>query len=456
MLNLIVVSASSLAVLYFYKSDRKIGLALPGFLMVPLFSIKDSLGSLLTIFSNKGNSTNVTGTFSYIRGVIFATLLGGILLFLLTNADPIFDHLTSSVFKDFGERVITSLILFVLLIALAATVIKDRFQEQVEKAIQNLHERFNELTIVLGAVLLLFAAFLIVQFHYLFSNVSIESLSELGINSQTYSEYIRKGFFELLIVIVIVGALITFTLRFLHSLKNKQLLTLKLLTGGILIETGFIIASSVQRLNLYAASHGLTRARIYGFIFLVWLAANLIILFTRVFKEFKPKIIFWSFFITTLFTLTLTNLINIDGLIATKYRPSVNKETDYFYLVNISSDAYPAWKDAIEESTKVIAQLENDTEIDTEDNRKLFWANTTLNVLQGQVNYLRHRYDKNRPWQSFRVSEYQAFRDIKQNEEVYNKIPFFIDKANMINSTLSDDVRYGTQIDRSLNPPLLR
>lgn len=455
-LNLVVILFSSFASLYFYKSDNRIEPILPKFLIVPLLSLKDSAGSLFSIFGNKENSSSVTGVYSYIRGFIFAVLLGGVLLALLINADPIFGHMASSALENIGERVIISIFLFLMLIAFAVTVIKDRFKEQAENIIQNLHERFNELTIVLGAIVLLFAAFLVVQFRYLFSNVSIESLSEIGINSETYSEYVRKGFFELLIVILIVGGLVAFTLRFLHSLKGSKLLILRFLTAGIILETGFIIASSVQRLSLYAGSHGLTRARIYGLIFLVWLSVSLVLLLIRTFKEFKPKLVFWSFFTTTLLILFITNIINIDGIIATKYRPSVNQEIDYFYLASISSDTHPAWKDAITQSSEIITQLEGDEEIDSEENRKLFWARFTLNTLQWQVNNLKDKYDKNASWQSFKWSEYQAYRDIDQNEEIYKKLPTLIEKANLINNSISDEVRYGTQIDRSLNPPLLR
>src|SRR4029453_18871789 len=54
---------------------------------------------------------------------------------------------------------------------------------------------FTESTIVLGSVVILFLAFVIVQFQYFFggqANISIEGY--------TYSEYARKGFGELVTV----------------------------------------------------------------------------------------------------------------------------------------------------------------------------------------------------------------------------------------------------------------
>jgi hypothetical protein len=54
---------------------------------------------------------------------------------------------------------------------------------------------FTESTIVLGSVVLLFVAFVVIQFQYFFGGQT-----NIGIEGYTYSEYARKGFGELVTV----------------------------------------------------------------------------------------------------------------------------------------------------------------------------------------------------------------------------------------------------------------
>ena len=51
------------------------------------------------------------------------------------------------------------------------------------------------------------------------------------------------------------------------------------------------------RFVLYADAYGLTRARVFGFIFLIWLSIILIIFLFRIFGELKQKWLFTSTFI---------------------------------------------------------------------------------------------------------------------------------------------------------------
>ena len=51
----------------------------------------------------------------------------------------------------------------------------------------------------------LFAFFLIIQLKYLFLHVEESDLKNLGINIATYSEYVRQGFFQLLIAATIAA-----------------------------------------------------------------------------------------------------------------------------------------------------------------------------------------------------------------------------------------------------------
>ena len=72
---------------------------------------------------------------------------------------------------------------------------------------------FTEASIILGSILLLFGAFVLIQFQYFFSgqaNISLEGF--------TYSEYARRGFGEL----VAVAALSLLTFQVLSVITMRQ------------------------------------------------------------------------------------------------------------------------------------------------------------------------------------------------------------------------------------------
>ncbi len=213
----------------------------------------------------------------------------------------------------------------------------------------------------------MFGLFILVQFQYLFSRVDENQLHQIGLSSITYSEYVRRGFFELLIASAIVVGIISYVLHLLKHINSQLKAFVQGLSGIVLIETGVILLSDVQRIQLYAAEHGLTRARIFGFIFLVYLAALLAILLVNVWRRLDQKYQFLSLTLVSLIALLSLSFINIDGLIATQYKPTVNKEIDYVYITSLSADAIDGWSRAFIESQQTVNQLENIPKLSGED-----------------------------------------------------------------------------------------
>ena len=77
----------------------------------------------------------------------------------------------------------------------AASKSRDEKLIGVEKPLVAPFLGFTEAAIVLGAVVVLFAAFVLVQFQYFFGGETF-----LGVQGYTYSEYARRGFGELVAV----------------------------------------------------------------------------------------------------------------------------------------------------------------------------------------------------------------------------------------------------------------
>ncbi|MBI2599610.1 DUF4173 domain-containing protein, partial [Candidatus Daviesbacteria bacterium] len=447
---------SSFVAIYFYKFSGHFSFRIPNFISVPLIVIDNFVKSFINLFRHNtwsSQSLENDKTSSLIKGLVIAVPIVASLLFLLVRADPIFGKLTQDIMKNVGERTIVSLVIFIVMFTFGIIKILEKVTE--EKVSEIAKGKSHELIVITGSVLFLFAVFISVQFRYLFLGVEERELSQLGITSLTYSEYVRRGFFELLIASTISSGVIVYALKYLHFLTDRQKPLVQIFTAVCTVETGLILLSAVKRVALYADAHGLTRARVFGFVFLIWLAVLLTIFLIRVFKQWRKEKFFTSVLISTFLILLSVNLINIDGLIATKYRPTVNEEIDYYYLTNLSTDAVESWIPAILDSERIISQLEKNAVITPEDNRKLYWAKRPVGKIKERVDYLNKKYEVINQWQSFNLAEYHSFKAIKENKDIFSKIAPLLDKANQLQARVSNSVIQDTQLDRSLQPPLL-
>lgn len=466
----------SLAALYLYKSDRQLTLQVFHFVLTPLIAAESSFMALLRLFSQRDSAPEdkKDSTAFWIRGLAVSLPILGILLLLLVQADPIFRKLTENALSNMGERIILSCLLFASLLGFGLSRMLEKFKQESESF--HLSEgKFHELSIIIASVSTLFLLFILVQFRYLFSSVGERELHELGINSLTYSEYVRKGFFELLIASSIASGIVAYLFKYLHKFKETEKFVLQILSSLLTIETGLLLLSAAKRLALYADAHGLTRARIFGFIFLLWLMTFLIIFMVRIFKEVERKWFFTGFLTATLVALLLVNIVNVDGLIATQYKPTVNGEVDYYYIAKLSPDASQAWVPAIENSGQIINSLSPVASPSAEDGRKLYWASYTLSALKYQIGFLLTKYGTSKQinawhqvlpinydtvyqvrggWQAFNFSEYLAYRQVADDMNFYLQIGSLLKEADVLENRIPPDVRQKIMLDRSLEPPL--
>ncbi len=473
LVDIIAASFFSLLALYLFKYQGKVLYRLAQVISFPLMAINYSTSGFFKLFKADSWSSNPLdhkGTSSAIRGLIYAAPILIVLFLLLTQADPVFNKLTQNLISNLGERTLKSLLIFIGLLGLGLANIPLKEHTQEEMKIEG---KGHELAVITGLVLSLFAAFILVQFQYLFSSVGERELAQLGINSLTYSEYVRKGFFELLVAASIACGLLLYNLRYFEHLQGKLGTTVHLFSSILTLETGFLLLSAVKRLVLYADAHGLTRARVFGFIFLIWLGILLAIFLFRLLKKMKQQWFSAAIITATLLVLLLVNLINVDGSVATLYKPTVNGEIDYYYLASLSPDAAEAWQPAIEDAVLTVSKLQG-VVIATEQNRQLYYRNQTLTDLQMKIDYLIHKYGskeelasweaKNKlrqttagySWQAFNISEYLAYKEIVNNLDFYKQIFVLLSKIADMQSKTSREVINNTPLDRSTQPPLVR
>ncbi len=120
-----------------------------------------------------------------------------------------------------------------------------------------------EAMMMLGAVDLMFALFVAIQFRYFFGgtqNVAVEGL--------TYAQYARRGFFELVAVSVLTLGLVLWldwvTVR--HSPRQHRLF--RALAVVMVLLTGVMLLSASQRMSLYESTYGFTHLRLYTHVFM--------------------------------------------------------------------------------------------------------------------------------------------------------------------------------------------
>ncbi len=313
-----------------------------------------------------------------IRGILIATPVLIILIALLTSADPIYSNFLKDLFSfkidfagHFFQRIIFSLILFLIflpVIFLKKSVATDILDLNLKGA--NLTK---EMIIVSALTALTLGSFLFIQFKYIFINVPAETeLIKFGIN--TYSEYVRRGFIELIFASFLVYLV---TKAGLEIVKNSQEtaknILLKIQVFG-LAELAIFIFSIFRRIWLYQSYHGLSTVRIYGGIFLFWVLSMTIAL---IFQHFLQKNFIKKEIAITIIFVFLLGAINVENIVATsKYPPTVNGKTDYVYLSGLPDEGNKGWVDSYLYAKNILTDnnLLNKSLVNREERREVAYA----------------------------------------------------------------------------------
>ena len=189
-----------------------------------------------------------------------------------------------------------------------------------------------EVGIVLGSLVLLFGAFLAVQFRTTFGDRAIVGSA----GGQTYAEYARGGFFELLWVAALTLVVLVGADRLLrrdgHADERAFRLLGRLLVGLVLQ----VVASALNRMRLYTDAFGLTELRVYSTVFMVWLALGLAWALATVLSG-RPRRLASGMLAAALGVIAGTNLLDPDGLMV---RTNLSKpNADFAYLESLGDDA---------------------------------------------------------------------------------------------------------------------
>jgi len=197
---------------------------------------------------------------------------------------------------------------------------------------------FTEAAVVLGAVVALFAAFVVIQFQYFFG-----AGANIGVQGYTYSEYARRGFGEL-IAVAFCSLLLFLGLSAIVKRQNPaQRWGFSGLGVGMVMLVGVILVSAFQRLLLYEAAYGFSRLRMYTHIFMLWLGLLLAVAVLLELLRRERLFPLAALLACLSFALTL-GLINVDGSIVRQNvtRAGAGQGLDVAYLASLSTDSVPA------------------------------------------------------------------------------------------------------------------
>lgn len=206
------------------------------------------------------------------RGLIIALPLLLIFGALFTSADPVFARLITEVLDLHLSTVIDRLLFTLAWAWLAAGLLRSLTRAQGQEVPLPPPGRLSvgmvETATVLGALNVLFLAFVIVQLRYLFGGTALVQ-ETLGL---TYAEYARRGFFELTAVAALVVPVLLGADRLLRRPAPRQERIIHGLTVALVGLVYVTLASAVYRMALYQQAYGLTELRLLVTFFLGWLA----------------------------------------------------------------------------------------------------------------------------------------------------------------------------------------
>jgi hypothetical protein len=257
----------------------------------------------------------------------------------------------------------------------------------------------TESAVVLNAVNLLFAAFVVIQIPYLFGG-----RLNIHLRSVTYAQYARQGFGELIFTSVLVlGMLLVLgALTRRETPRQKAIFNFSsTITVGL---TVVMLVSAFKRLLLYEEAYGFTEARIYPHVFMIWLA--LLLGWFLVTLWLKPGRFAIGLVLACIGFVGTLDVMNVDGFIVRqnirRYEqlgPNAFRYSDYMqpeyqlidtsYLTTLSDDAIPALIEGM-------AQLQGQPKWKVEEHLQLRHAQLKTD-------------DSGRTWPSYHFAHWRAF-----------------------------------------------
>jgi hypothetical protein len=306
-----------------------------------------------------------------------------VFVFLLSAADPVFAQIIKNFQEEALGRTFSSVFLsFVFLLLITLKVKSDE-----DNGFKLNFLSYGDIFIPVVSLISLFAVFIVIQLKYLFgSHADFQSFN------LTYSEYVRKGFIELLTT-AFIGGVIAYIVIFKAKIYSaSRQLQLKIVNSVLIGELFFMLASAFKRDLMYVDVYGLTRVRIVGGLFLIWLAGLLTLLLAmNLFYKMKEKWLWLGILVLSVGVWSTLNITNVDAKVAAG-TPEHHDYVDYFYIDNLSSDGAVGWQNSLPALKSTAEKLIAKTELTDVEKSQLAGIKLALISLQQKRAYLYRKY----------------------------------------------------------------
>ena len=356
-LNVLAVLCLLAYLAFFYAAGRVENLNLLGYALLPLRVLGHSLALSVPVIGPTVQEMKQSGNgrrrlLPLLRGLALALPVLLVFTYLLSSADLIFadyvaDLFSLDIFDHVAEWIWRGMLIVLLSVLLAGGLAlaltrraEDEEQSVLERGLAQLPGHlaigFIETTTILVLVNMLFAAFVGIQFTYLFGGAA--NVTEAG---YTFADYARRGFFELLTV-AILTMLLVLGLNWLARRENKGQIRLFNGLGSVLVGLVLVmLVSAWRRMALYEAAFGYTELRLIVYVCMAWLAVILVWFWLTLWLR-PDRFAIGALLAVMGFVATL-NLINPDAFIARQNldRYGRSGDLDVAYLANLSDDAVP-------------------------------------------------------------------------------------------------------------------
>ena len=296
----------------------------------PLNYIGDVIRTILKEFNPKEKDEQIgekKEKNNIFKAVCFTGIIALIVIGLLCSADNEFAKIFSTIFKDINifnvseltGRIISIIIAFFYFAGFFMNMLdKENGLKEFEKDEKTEKKESYTIRMMITVLNLVYLVFCFTQIKVLFTEQNIK-----------YSEFARKGFFQLMIV-----SLINIVMILKANNKNlketeKQEKYKKTMCIVMVIFTLIIIISAFARMTLYQQNYGYTRLRILVDYTLI---TEIILLIPTIIYILKNKIdLIKTYFVIIITMYCLVNFINIDKIIM-KNNFNRYKETGYIDL----------------------------------------------------------------------------------------------------------------------------
>lgn len=281
------------------------------------------------------------------RGLLLVAPLLLVFGGLFVAADAVFAGLISNLFRLdladlFGHLVIISFLGWVIAGMLRVAFFDPDWGVRIGGPPRGLALGAIEVGIVLGALNLLFLAFVAVQVRYLFGGEALVLVSP----TLTYAEYARRGFFELTTVSALVLPLLLGAHWGLRPGDRAAARSFGPLAATLVALLFAVMASALRRMRLYQETYGQTELRVYTTAFMLWLAVVFVWFLATVLRGRREHFAFGAL-ASAVAALLILNALNPDALIVRANAslaadPGGLRGFDARYGTSLSGDAVPA------------------------------------------------------------------------------------------------------------------